>query len=99
MANAFEFGQGNGWPGIAKLMEEAGEVVQVCAKLVMTDGSSDHWDGSKLDARLADELGDLLAAINFVLAHCPQIDVARVMRQSESKLARFEAWHAKPMLP
>jgi hypothetical protein len=36
------------WPGLAKLMEECAETVQVGAKLVGSSGSPDHWDGTNL---------------------------------------------------
>lgn len=56
------------WPGISKLVEESGEVLQVCGKLVWTHGDVTHFDGSNLKSRLETELGDLLAAIAFVIA-------------------------------
>lgn len=36
------------WPGISKLIEEAGEVQQVCGKLLATYGETKHWDKSDL---------------------------------------------------
>ena len=47
------------WPGISKLLEEAGEVVQVGGKLLGTDGAEGHWDGSNLRTRLEDEIAEL----------------------------------------
>ncbi len=80
------------WPGISKLLEEAGEVVQVGGKLLATYGEVQHWDGSNLQDRLTDELGDLLAAIDFVVMLC-KLDAARIMRQRAEKLDQFLAWH------
>lgn len=54
------------WPGISKLIEECGEVVQVCGKLMGTRGEHEHWDGSDLKVRLEEEIADLIAAVEFV---------------------------------
>ena len=80
------------WPGISKLMEETAEVVQVCSKLLATYGDVMHWDGSNLRDRLEEELGDALAAIDFVLMLCP-LDAQRVMERRASKLKLFQQWH------
>lgn len=87
----FAFGA-DAWPGLAKLMEEAGEVVQVCGKLLMTYGEPKHWDGTDLKARLEEELGDLLAAADFVQMHCG-LDMSRIDGQRRRKRLRFEQWH------
>ncbi len=57
---------GDDWPGIAKLAEECGEVVQVIGKLMGTGGRTDHWDGTDLREKLIEEIGDLMAACVFV---------------------------------
>lgn len=80
------------WPGISKLLEEAGEVIQVGGKLLATYGEASHWDGSNLRDRLTDELGDLLAAIDFVVMLC-ELDASRVMKQRAEKLNQFLVWH------
>ncbi len=90
---SFAFGSAV-WPGLSKLCEEAGEVVQVCGKLVMTGGNRNHWDGSELDRRLEDEIGDLVAASLFVVGHC-NLDVNRICRRVVDKLVLFEKWHAE----
>lgn len=90
----FHFGSPT-WPGISKLMEEAGEVVQVCAKLIAVDGdvATPHWDGTPLDARLNEEIGDLLGAIRFVMEHCENLDKFAIFKRSVEKLEVFERWH------
>jgi NTP pyrophosphatase (non-canonical NTP hydrolase) len=82
----------NIWPGISKLIEEAGEVIQVSGKLIASHGESAHFDGSDLRERLADELGDLIAAIEFVEDH-NQLDVDRIRQRIAAKRALFEQWH------
>jgi NTP pyrophosphatase (non-canonical NTP hydrolase) len=81
------------WPGISKLVEECGEVVQVCGKLLGTGGERKHWDGSDLRERLSEEIADVLAAVQFVIAHNGLDPVVIAGRVSE-KLQRFEEWHA-----
>lgn len=95
------------WSGVSKLMEECGEVLQACGKLIATRGEVKHWDGGPpLDERLIDEMADLFAAIKFVVHH--NFDNApgdrtwpglSPMRQRFSdrvkeKMERFDRWHA-----
>lgn len=94
----FAFGDRR-WPGLAKLAEEAGEVVQVIGKLMMTRGEVDHWDchvESKplLNERLADEMADCTAAILFVLDHFTTDGLKeRYNARVVIKLALFNRWH------
>lgn len=80
------------WPGISKLIEECGEVVQVAGKLMGSKGEILHWDGTNLKDRLESELGDLAAAINFVIDHCG-LDLIAVDARHKEKARTFEAWH------
>ena len=80
------------WPGISKLVEEAGEVVQVGGKLLGTDGAEDRWDGSNLRTRLEDEIADLLAAIAFVTQE-NNLDDPRIQERRMGKLLLFHEWH------
>jgi len=99
MAGSKDFAFGSKvWPGLAKLVEELGEVGQVCGKLMMTGGEPEHWDGSDLHECMALELGDVLAAAEFLLTHNP-LDRALVEAQFEKKLALFKRWHEEQKLP
>lgn len=80
------------WPGISKLVEECGETLQVCGKLMGAAGQEQHWDGSNLHVRLEEELADLTAAILFV-RELNALDGKRYAQRVEKKLARFRAWH------
>jgi hypothetical protein len=63
------------WPGLSKLVEECGEVLQVAGKvLAFPDG--DHPDGESVSARLSKETADLAAAIEFLLEANPGLRVA-----------------------
>ncbi len=90
---AFAFGAEQ-WPGLAKLNEEAGEVVQIIGKLMMTYGAPAHWDGTDLKQRLQDEVADLAAAVDFVIMHCG-FDEAACVTRAAAKLKLFEEWHAQ----
>lgn len=94
---AFAFGD-EAWPGIAKLAEECGEVVQVIGKLMMTHGSPAHWSGD-LRAMLVDEVADVCAASMFVMQRCFTDEEARhCMDRQLKKLHKFFDWHAHPEL-
>jgi NTP pyrophosphatase (non-canonical NTP hydrolase) len=80
------------WNGLSKLIEECGEVCQVAGKLVGIDGKLNHWDGSNLRKRMQEELGDLLAAINFFTA-TNQLDSEFIKARSKRKLQRFIEWN------
>jgi NTP pyrophosphatase (non-canonical NTP hydrolase) len=91
-AGPYEIGS-DVWPGLAKLAEEAGELVQVLAKVVGVSGRSTYYDGTDLRARLIEECGDLTAAIAFFT------DVnglgAAVSARAQEKLDVFRQWHAE----
>lgn len=82
------------WPGISKLAEEAGEVLQVIGKLLQTKGQTKHWNVPDLKVALEDEIADLDAAINFVKTHC-KLDQNRMADRFVEKYDRFEEWHSK----
>ena len=86
------------WPGLGKLIEEAGEVQQVCGKLLGNDGASEHWDGTDLHARLESELADLQAAIEFVI-EANGLNKQRIGVKRAKKLRTFRGWHACPTAP
>lgn len=87
--------------GLAKLLEEAGELQkelgelsQVAAKKLARMDMDEHFDGAgSLARRLEDEMGDVIAAIQFV-ASTFELDPARIVARTETKLARFHAWNA-----
>lgn len=77
------------WPGLSKLAEESGEVVQVIGKLMGNGGERDHWDGTNLRARLFDEVADLLAACDFVV----EMNGFNLEQRRQAKLELFRKWH------
>jgi NTP pyrophosphatase (non-canonical NTP hydrolase) len=82
------------WPGLSKLSEECGEVVQVIGKLMGTGGEPAHWDGSDLRLRLTEELADVLAACDFVaMTNGYALDEAAIAERRIAKLQQFLEWH------
>jgi NTP pyrophosphatase (non-canonical NTP hydrolase) len=79
------------WPGIAKLLEEAAEVIQVCGKIIGVEGQPNHWDGTVMKRRLEEELGDLRAAIMFV-EKVNDLDTRVITQQALRKLQTFKSW-------
>lgn len=86
------------WAGLSKLIEEAGEVTQVCGKLLATGGNPEHWDGSNLRLRLEEEIADLTAACDFV-RQVNGLDQERIASRVQEKLALFKKWHAEQEHP
>lgn len=86
----------NHWPGLSKLVEEAGEVQQVVGKLLGSGGETKHWDGTDLKERLHDEIADLIAACMFVV-EANGLDEERVHGRIRAKRARFREWHGNPV--
>lgn len=80
------------WPGLSKLIEECGEVVQVAGKLLGANGDPNHWDGTDLRERLQEELGDLVAAVQFFVERC-EVDAHAINNRTRYKLNVFAAWH------
>lgn len=90
---AFDIGSDR-WPATAKVLEEAGELGQVLAKLIATGGQTDYFDGTDLQARIIEEAGDLRAALAFFEQHnlTPQERV-KVATRAELNRRMFEDWH------
>lgn len=90
MNDDYQIGSDN-WPGLAKLVEESGELMQVLGKLMATGGVRDHWDGTDLEDRLYEELGDLHGTMLFFV-HTNKLDSARINKRADNKIELFESW-------
>lgn len=82
------------WPGLGKLAEECGEVLQVVGKIIGTGGERMYWDGQDLRERLQSELTDLMAALRFVVA-MNGLDSQAMLDGANAKMALFRQWHAQ----
>jgi NTP pyrophosphatase (non-canonical NTP hydrolase) len=82
--------------GVAKLIEECGELQQVLGKrLAWWSTDEPHWDGSDLDQRIAEEMGDVFAAIWFVVDKLG-LDADAIKRRHVAKSDLFHEWEADP---
>lgn len=83
------------WPGLSKLMEEAGEVIQVGGKLMGSRGEVKHWSGD-LREKFVEELGDLYAAILFFAEkNLTDIEAEELCDRMMNKYTKFVEWHDK----
>lgn len=84
--------------GVAKLVEEAGEVVQEAGKALAFGMVQPHPDGGgPIGKRLEQELGDLLGIISFVIRK-HDLDSSAIQSRASAKLATFNAWDAEEAL-
>lgn len=81
------------WDGLAKLVEETGELQQVLGKLLQVEGdAARHWDGD-LRPRLVEELADAKAALDFFAARNLTPDEMFLMGERwMEKMQLFERW-------
>lgn len=98
MTNDYGIGSDT-WPGLAKLMEEMGELQQVLGKIMACDKTDAiYWDGSSLLPNLTEELGDVQAALLF-FTEANAISGAKVQARAEGKLDKFNHWHRQARAP
>lgn len=88
----FEIGSKE-WPGLSKVIEECGEVLQVAGKLMGSKGDPNHFDGTNLTLRLEEELGDLLAAIDFFMGYANDVSMFNIQQRKQAKYKVFYGWH------
>lgn len=77
------------WPGLSRLATEAAQVVRVAARIIGGNGS--HDDGAVMRESLQDELGDLRAAIDYVVGK-NALDWGAVNRRRDRKRTLYERW-------
>jgi len=82
--------------GLAKLLEELGELSQVAAKKLAYFHTDEHPDGAgSLKARMEAEMGDVAAACAFVQQQFG-LNGRAIENRACIKLALFQQWHADP---
>ncbi len=77
--------------GVAKLIEECGELQQVLGKRLAMWDQDEHWDGTNLRIRMQEEMGDVLAAIWFV-ANQLGLDAGVIHSRWADKAELYNAW-------
>jgi NTP pyrophosphatase (non-canonical NTP hydrolase) len=81
--------------GLAKLIEECGELIQVCGKKLAYFDTNEHPDGGPpLNQRLEEEMADVVAAINTA-AQLLGLDEEAITSRVASKQALFRKWHGR----
>ena len=82
--------------GLAKLLEELGELSQVAAKKLAYFHTDDHPDGAgSLKVRLESEMGDVMGAIDFVTLTMG-LNAHTIAARACEKLNTFQRWHKDP---
>ena len=80
--------------GLAKLLEELGELAQVTAKKLAYFHTDEHPDGAgSLKERMEQEMGDVAGAMAFVQQQF-NLNGRAIENRACIKLALFQRWHA-----
>lgn len=80
------------WPGLSKVVEEGGELLQVAGKLIGSGGSTAHWSGD-LRPMLVEEIADVWAALDFfVMRNLEDFECVAISRRRQSKFHQFMKW-------
>lgn len=80
------------WNGLSKLIEELGELQQVCGKLIGSEGSLHHWSGN-LREKFIEEIGDVFAALDFFIENnFDEEEYSEIVDQSWRKYEQFVKW-------
>lgn len=77
--------------GLCKLVEECGELVQIAAKKQQCMNTDIHFDGKSIASRMEDEMGDVLASIEYTALELG-LDKKRIRDRANLKLALFRSW-------
>lgn len=81
------------WPGLAKLIEECGEMLQIAGKLMQRGGRTDHWSGD-LEPMAEHEIADVIAAAEtFIGLNEDRLDTEAIWQRVAEKKATFRKWH------
>jgi NTP pyrophosphatase (non-canonical NTP hydrolase) len=82
---------GKVWPGLGKVIEEAGEVIQICGKLTTNSGDSKYYGSVNLRKKLQEEIADLRAALLFV-EYENNLDFDFIELRVHEKLNKYYKW-------
>jgi hypothetical protein len=82
------------WPGLCLLTAQAAHVLQAARTIIGSRGDSGdtHHDTTSLRESLQDELGDLRAAVDYVIGK-NGLDWDAVNRRRDRKRTLYERWH------
>ena len=81
--------------GVAKLIEECGELTQILGKKLAYWHTDAHPDGKgSIAQRIQEEMADVQAAIYFVAVHL-DLDHEAIEKRTRDKINLFGTWHAQ----
>jgi NTP pyrophosphatase (non-canonical NTP hydrolase) len=80
--------------GLTKLIQKCGELIQVSAIKQAYFDVDTHPDGSSIKNRLQEQIGDVLAAIDFVVFML-NLDLRTISERHISKLETFHRWNSE----
>lgn len=82
------------WPGLAKVVEEMGELNQVIGKLMTCGGELVYPWGEKesFKDKFEEEIGDVLGALFFFMNTCPEVDAKAIINRASIKSELFTIW-------
>jgi NTP pyrophosphatase (non-canonical NTP hydrolase) len=78
--------------GLTKLIENCGQLIQVAAKKQAYFNEDMHPDGTSLKQRLEEEIGGVLAAIDFVTLMF-DLDLRKIGERNLAKLNLYHEWN------
>ncbi len=82
--------------GLAKLIEETGELQQIAGKKLAYYDTDEHPDGQgSLKLRMEHEIADVMAICAFVVERF-NLDAAFISNRADEKLKQYQAWDAGP---
>lgn len=82
--------------GLAKLLEELGELSQIASKKLAYIDTDDHPDHQgSMKKRMEDEMADVCAAIAFVIDKM-DLDAQYIHDRYNRKVNRFMTWDKQP---
>lgn len=95
--DASDYGIGSKvWPGLAKVVEEQGELAQVLGKIMGSDGRDVYWDGQNLRAMAMEEIADLEASLAFFKSeNFSRGERDTIADRKMRKVSKFHYWHAQ----
>jgi len=100
MTAGFAFGDQE-WPGVAKVIEEMGELGQVLGRIMAVHGAPAFLDVPPTDlrAQFVRELADLRAAIDFCSGELTRDERGLFAERRTTKLQLFQKWHREQRWP
>lgn len=81
--------------GLAKLCEEMGELQQIIGKKLAYFDTDKRPDGKSISARMEEEMGDVLAAIDFVSIKF-NLNREAIEKRKLHKLCTYQEWDKLP---